>query len=327
MQVNRAEKVRLGIFVALALTVIAVSVFYLVGKRLVTKEDAYCIKFSESVDGLMAGANVKLNGVSVGRVKDISVDSMDVRKVIVYLVVKHGTPIKQDMVANLSGGLSITGIKTVQLSGGTYSAANIPVGGEITAGVSQFKMLTGQAEEIALKFETLLNNFLAVTDDEHQALVSNLLKSIYSLSRGMDTLVRENAATATKISQHGLAAIRQFQITANRTDSLIRDIQQSRPGYKLGKTIDEFQAGGVEFRKKIKEIDAGKTLKSFEKTASTLTSAASKMDNTLTLIQEDLGATMRNIKETTENMAEFSRLIKDNPSLLLRTGEKEERAR
>ena len=52
--------------------------------------------------------NVKLNGVVVGKVVDIFVDSTDVRKIIVKFSVRQGTPIKEDMVANLSGGISIS---------------------------------------------------------------------------------------------------------------------------------------------------------------------------------------------------------------------------
>ena len=65
----------------------------------------------------------------------------------------------------------------------------------------------------------------------------------------------------------------------------------------------------------------------FKNAAKNVSSVAEKMEKTITLIQEDLTITMKKFKETSENMEDFSRIIKDNPSLLLREGNKQERGR
>jgi len=52
---------------------------------------------------------------------------------------------------------------------------------------------------------------------------------------------------------------------------------------------------------------------------------AQKLDITVLRIQEDLSQSMNNLKETMKNMNAFSRQIRENPSVLLRSEEKQER--
>ncbi len=327
MQITKGEKFRLGLFIAIIVGLLAIILFYMVGKRLVTKTDPYSIRFSESVDGLMPGANVKLNGVNIGRVTQIEVDLEDVRKVIVGIAVKHKTPIKKDMVANLVGGLSITGIKTIELSGGTHQAENLAVGSIIPEGVSQLKMLTGQAEAIALKFETLLNNLLTFTDERNQILVSQGLASFNSLTQRVDTLLADNSDLLVNLTEDVNKSVKQFQNVAYKMDVILGEFQKRNPGKKLGETLEEFHNIAVSAKEQVGSADLAKTLDSFQKAADKINELAGKMTHTINIIQEDLTTSMKNMKETSENMEDFSRIIKDNPSLLLRSGDKRERER
>jgi len=327
MQITKSEKARLGIFVFVTGTLIALILFYMVGKKLITKMDPYTIKFSESVDGLMPGANVKLNGVSVGRVTETKVDITDIRKVVVSILINHGTPIKKGMVANLVGGLSITGIKNIELAGGSHTEESIPVGAQIPEGVSQLKMLTGQAETIALKFETLLNNLLTITNSDNQILVNQGLTSIYGLTHQLDTLVQQNYQFLLEMARNANGGIREFRQMATKMDIILSEFTKRNPGKRLGEILEEFHEVALEARSQVKGADLDETLKEFKKAAKNVASLSAKMDKTITLIQEDLTISLKKLKETSENMEDFSRIIKNNPSVLLREGNKQERGR
>jgi phospholipid/cholesterol/gamma-HCH transport system substrate-binding protein len=297
----------------------------MIGKRLVTKEDIYFVKYSESVDGLLPAANVKLNGVTVGKVKELFVDTSDVRVVIVRFGVKHGTPIKTDMVANLTGGLTITGLKTIELTGGSNEAPDVPPGGEVKAGISQLKMLTGQAEAIALKFETLLNNILTLTNEENQVVAVQILRNLSSVSGELDSLITDNKSVIWNIPKNISITMKQLQSAVAKAENLIKEIESANPGKKLDQTISEFQSVGKELRSKVQKTELDKTVKEFQNAAKNITEVSGKLGNTIDVIQEDLGTIMANIKETADNMEDFTRMIKDNPSLLLRTEDKKER--
>jgi len=327
MQTTKSEKVRLGIFIAVTSTLIALVLFYMVGKRLITKMDPYTIKFSESVDGLMPGANVKLNGVNIGRVKAMEVDKTDIRKVVVSIIINHGTPIKEGMVANMVGGLSITGIKNIELAGGENSNANLPVGSQIPQGISQLKMLTGQAEAIALKFETLLNNLLSITNQDNQILINKGLNSAYSLTNQLDTLVQQNYPFLKDIGSTTEASIRDLRQTVRTLNTVLADVKSQNPGKKVGAILDEFYLTAKEARAQIKGAQIDQTLGEFKKAATNVAELSNKIEKLLNHIEENLTISIEKFKETSENMEDFSRIIKDNPSLLLREGSKKERAR
>jgi phospholipid/cholesterol/gamma-HCH transport system substrate-binding protein len=325
VQITRAEKVRLGVFIITTLVLLAVVLFYMIGKRLVTKEDIYFVKYSESVDGLLPAASVKLNGVVVGKVKELFVDSSNVRVVIVRFGVRHGTPIKTDMVANLTGGLTITGLKTIELTGGSNEAPDIPPGGEIKAGISQLKMLTGQAEAIALKFETLLNNILNITNEENQATAVQILRKLSSISYELDSLITGNRDVIWNIPKNISVTMKKLQTASAKAEKLMSEIESANPGKKLDQTLSEFQAVGRELREKVKKTEVDKTVKEFQNAAKNITKVSGKLSNTIDVIQEDLATIMANIKESADNMEDFTRMIKENPSLLLRTEDKKER--
>src|SRR5262245_40961005 len=69
----------------------------------------YRIRFAESVSGLALGDAVKYNGVDVGTVKALSLDTDDPRRVLVDVKLRKETPVKTDTRAMLTPK-GITGV-------------------------------------------------------------------------------------------------------------------------------------------------------------------------------------------------------------------------
>ncbi len=327
MQITKAEKSRLGVFIIFTLLLASGTLFYLMGKHLLQKEDIYFVRFNESVDGLLKAADVKVNGVVVGRVTRIGVDQKDVQKVVVHFAVEAGTPIKTDMQANLAGGISITGLKSIELTGGSTNSPQVAQGGEVHAGISQMKMLTGQAEAIALKFETLINNLLGLTNEQNQARFSAMLESVFNLTTQLDTLILGNKDAFQEIPQSLHSVIKKMESTVDKTDALVSQLQKMNLPVKISQTIEEYRQSGKDVRKKIKEVQIKTTITEMTSAAKHISKAAQKMDKTLSIVQDRLGSIMNSVNETSENMADFSRLIRENPSLLLKSEDKSERGR
>ncbi|GHV16331.1 hypothetical protein AGMMS49938_16250 [Fibrobacterales bacterium] len=151
MDTTKGERIRLGIFVLLMSLLVLGTAAFLIGKKITEKYTPYKTRFTESVDGLNPGAKVKLNGIVVGQVTALEVDEEDLTAVIVKFEVAAGTPVKTTMNANLIGGISLTGLKSIELSGGAPSDPNAKKGDFINSSVSGLKQITGQAENIAEK--------------------------------------------------------------------------------------------------------------------------------------------------------------------------------
>jgi len=182
METTKGERIRLGIFMAITvLLVLGFGVFFL-GKRLSNENVMYHTRFSESVDGLVPGAKVKWNGVDVGKVLELHIDEHNLLAVVVTFEVAKGTPIKASMRANLVGGFSITGLKTIELSGGNPDEPTLPENHEILAGTSQIQQITSRVEIFSVKLEALMNNMLLITGENNQANLAGSLQDLHSVT-------------------------------------------------------------------------------------------------------------------------------------------------
>lgn len=149
-------------FVTAALVVVVLAVFG--GLRLGKSKEHYKVEFTGSVLGLEAGADVTLNGVRVGQVSSLSVSPSDVSRVWVELSVDSGTPVKSDTQAILAYA-GITGLKVIDLRGGTQAAPQLPPGGVIPAGTSSLSRLEQAADRLASGASDLFDRLNRVADN------------------------------------------------------------------------------------------------------------------------------------------------------------------
>jgi phospholipid/cholesterol/gamma-HCH transport system substrate-binding protein len=292
MEATRAEKARLGVFlVALAAAGVAL-VLFLVGGRLLVRTDEYFTRLDESITGLGPGSTVRQNGVDVGQVTAITADSLNIRRTVVHFSVKRGTHIKTDMAVTL-GSYGITGLKYLEITGGSYGAANVPRGGEVKSTLSMLGRLTARADSIAYKVDRLLGNVIAITEMDNR-----------------DNLNRMMAASAR---------------LAESLDSLAQDIQGVQPGRRISALLDQADLTVRSARTKVERSDVEGMVKDYRKAAQDIQQVAGNLDVTVRRTQEDLAISMSNLRESLKNMQSFTRQIRENPSLLLRREDKQER--
>ncbi len=121
---NKANYFFVGLFVFGVFFASLACVLWLGGY---SKEDSfefYKIHTQESVSGLSLKAPVRLLGVEVGSVEDISISDKDGLGVDILIKVKKGTPIKEDTFATLQIQ-GITGLKSIQLEGGNKNSKKL----------------------------------------------------------------------------------------------------------------------------------------------------------------------------------------------------------
>ena len=110
---------KIGLFVIALVISLLVLIFWL-GKFGFEKKkfDEYSIYFQESVSGLNIGSSIKYKGFEVGNVNEIKLNPLNSEEIQLNIVIKKGTPIKEDNYAIL-GNLGITGLKYIELKGGS----------------------------------------------------------------------------------------------------------------------------------------------------------------------------------------------------------------
>ncbi len=154
---TKAQKVRVGIFTAVAGALLAVVLVVFGGMSFWEKQHRYYIVFEDSVMGLENGALVYLNGIKVGAVSGIEVDPADLQKVRVTIEIKDDAHVKSDTQAMLQYA-GITGLRVIDLRGGTYASAPLPPGGTIPLGQTVIDRLQQRAETVVDQTQEIMTH-------------------------------------------------------------------------------------------------------------------------------------------------------------------------
>jgi ABC-type transporter Mla subunit MlaD len=215
----KAQKIRVGLFAAISVALVAFVVVVFGGLRFWESSDHYRVVFDTSVIGLEPGAQVYMNGIKVGTVAAVEIAAEDLRKVAVAIKVKHGTPVHADTRAMLQFA-GITGLKVIDLRDGTSAAPTLPPGSQIVAGVglldkleSQAQVIVEQSGELMKRARQLTDNLVAVTEPAKLAA-----ENLATMSASLKAMVDENRSALRET----LVTIRQTTSGASETLAAIR---------------------------------------------------------------------------------------------------------
>ncbi|MFA5499394.1 MAG: MlaD family protein [Candidatus Cloacimonadia bacterium] len=280
--VTKAQKVRLGVFLFITVSLLLLFFAIIAGNRLFEKLDTYYIAYEDiSVSGLQIGAQVKYHGITVGRVESIKIDSTDVNRIIVEIRIEKGTPIKVDTEATLIL-VGITGQKQVELFGGTKNSTLLEPGSNIIAGATFFDDISSSVEEITVKLDRILDNIDALTSEENQENFSSMLSNLEMI-------------TSTTLS------------AVNKLDSTINSAE-----------FENIVSNTAKFTEDLANTDISGVVDELNAAISQANEAFTHIDLLVIRSRRDILATFETLKEAVDNFEEFTRLLSEDPSLILR---------
>jgi phospholipid/cholesterol/gamma-HCH transport system substrate-binding protein len=193
-------RLKVGIFVTISFFVLAAAILWLAGSQFFRPVDNYQIVFSQSVSGLLPGAAVEYLGVTVGKVETVHLTSDTPPRAAVYVALEPGTPIRKNTTAHLIGSL-VTGIRFIELTGGSAEAPPMPIGGTIEVTSGEFEQFRDQASEIA---DRLLSTLTRIEQDllneQNRAAFSTFLRNASHLSETLSTSLDDVSTPATRAS-------------------------------------------------------------------------------------------------------------------------------
>lgn len=191
---TKAHKIRVGLFMVVTTTLLALVVMAFGGLRFWEKHTSYRIVFGGSVMGLERGATVYLNGIKVGRIDEIEFSQQDVSKVEVKISVRRGTPIHTDTRALLSMA-GITGLKVIDLQDGSLGSPLLPPDGVIAQGKTTLDKIESQAKSIAdssmqlmKRANQIVDNLATITDPSKFTAVEEILAQTRSTSQNLTAM-------------------------------------------------------------------------------------------------------------------------------------------
>ncbi len=202
---SRINYTVVGIFVLIFTTGMIWFAFWLAKYGLQKEFDYYKVQMSESVSGLSKDSTVKLHGVDVGSISEITINPKDIEKVEIILKINRGTPIKEDMVV-FTEMYGVTGISYIQIDGGTNGAKtleptedHIPV---ISTAPSWLNKTTKGLGTLADRITLLV--------DKSQKLLSE--KNIETLGKVFDN-TEKITAKAEEVEQKAINSLEEVDIT------------------------------------------------------------------------------------------------------------------
>jgi phospholipid/cholesterol/gamma-HCH transport system substrate-binding protein len=310
------------------------AVLLLAGLKVWERRDVYSVRFDESVSGLEVSAQVKYQGFRVGRVDGMSIDPKDPSKILVTLSLEEGTPLYEgtEAVLDMSG---ITGLKTINLTPGDPRAKLIKPGAELPAGESLVGKITGRAETITLKVEQIANNLATWTGDDNRVRIERLLDSVTKLVDDVDVFVNDTreplAGALTEVAKSGdairgtavqgtktMAELEKTLVTARGAIAEADRILKAVDNKSIKQTITSANRAMVSLDRRLGDAELGKSLVALQSALAQITKLLQEMDLAVRASREDFVASLKHIRQASEDLREFSRIIAQDPSVLLR---------
>ncbi|HMA63881.1 MAG: MlaD family protein [Fibrobacterota bacterium] len=295
MSLSRAQSARLGIFLLSGLVLLAILIAIPLGVKLTDKFKRYTAYFSgESLSGLEQGSTVKFNGVPVGKVESIKYLPDDLSRVKVELKLQEDFPMKVDMIAT-TNAMGITGLKYIEITGGTNDAALLKEGSVVPTKPSMISAITGKAEVIMAKIEVLLNHLNEISNPDSLVALKSTLANVQAISVDIKDFVNQAKPHMTKLASSSTGIIAKVDSIAGDVRGITKSFADSMPMNKFVNIINQ--------------VDS-------------TTNALKELSENLALMirqtREDFTVSMQNIREASENANNLTKTVAENPSLLLR---------
>ncbi len=301
MSISASQKARLGVFVVGA-TVLMVLFFAIpLGLRFTNDFNSFVAYFEgESLSGLEQGAVVKFNGIPIGNVVSITYQPHNLSLVKVMLEIQSDFPMKVDMFAT-TGAMGITGLKYVEISGGSNEADLLKSGAELPTRMSMMASISGRAETITEKIDLLLDHLTHLTDPDSLGGIKNIVDNVAQMSNDVSLFFSGAMPGITRMT--------------SSSEDVIN---------KVSRIADDIKGFTKAFDEDLSSQNIASVLERFESAVGSMNDLTDQLSLMVLQTREDFSISMENIREASDNTNQLTRLLAENPSLLLR-GESRER--
>jgi phospholipid/cholesterol/gamma-HCH transport system substrate-binding protein len=287
MKRTRRDLVRVGAFTLVAGAILAGSLLWIAGSRLLRSRDVYEVIFAESVSGLSAGSQVEYQGVVVGTVRDIRLTKDLPPRVSVIVALEPSTPVRRDTRASLLGSF-VTGIQYIELQGGTEEAPPLPPGGVIPGNVPFLAGLQSRAVRAAELVLDILTRL-----DRHVFTESN--------AERMTSLITDLGVVATRL----------------------RTVSEMFEGEEAGRDVAQMLSQVTQTARSVEAVFDDFYARR-ERVYGSLTDAIEELDTLLADVRtgtggaEGIAALGGDVRDALERVNEVLDVIEADPSVLLR---------
>ncbi|HEX6120426.1 MAG TPA: MlaD family protein [Dongiaceae bacterium] len=312
-----------GVFVAAMIVALLWALAQISGRTGPT--DSYSI-LMDSVTDIDYGTLVRYEGYKIGQVEKIEPEWVDGRyRFNVVVSVDKGWKFPSDSIARISAS-SFLAAKTVEVFGGK-SPQLLAEGGQIMSGppADAFSLMAQVAGQIGDLSENSLKPLIQDVDDIIKRIGSNTDANLDELFNSLQAIATEVQDKTPKITGDISTFTTQMNATLLQADRFLDDQNLQSVRTILANTekatrdastaAAEVKTLGQKLEQLADQVNdmIGDNRKNVDKSLANL-------EYILRSVSQNIDSITRNIDGTARNMSEFSRLIRQNPGLLLNGG-------
>ena len=298
MYSQRTNYVVVGLFVTAMLAAAMIWIVTLTGKT--GPRDSYALTF-ENVADVKFGTQVRYEGFPVGEVESITPVPDGARmRFRVGVSINRGWRMPQDSVARITAS-SFLAAKTIDITSGS-STEPIPEGGEIA---------TAPAGDIFATMATTAAEVSELSRQNLRPLLDTLNDLAGTLADGAPRIT-EDLTSVTRRMNDSLAALQ--EILASENIQAIRRVVQN-----AASTSDTVAGSSNDLASALRHADnlTRNLDELLQENRSNLDQSLEDVQYTLRSMTQTVDSIVYNLDGAARNMNEFSRLIRQNPGLLL----------
>ncbi len=322
---NKISYALVGFFVIAMSALLIAMGLWLAFKTEEKHYDTYIVDMRESVSGLNTNAQVKYQGVQVGKVSRIEFIPNQAGVVRVYLDIADGTPLREDATAKLASQ-GLTGLAYIELEGGTSDKplpAKQPFSEirfkpslfvRVDAGVSNLLEkadgLTSDAEKLIANVIVLSEQANKILGEENQQTFANTLKNIEVLSQVLaerkDT-IHSSLTNLDKVLKNSAQITTDASNISKDISLALKNVQQLTQ--QLTKTVDNVNT----------MVDNNRT--DVQKTTAALAQLSQQLNSDIKRASSELlpnvNLTLSELRNLINTLNTFSQDLKRQPNMMI----------
>jgi len=260
MKKKISHKVRLGIFISLGILIFILAIYFIGEKQQLFRSTFRLSGVFKDVAGLQVGNNVRLSGINVGTIDNITIISDTSVRVIILVDENTRQFIKKDAVASI-GSEGLMGNKVLVISPGTGGKKSIE--NDDVIATSQ----PTDIDEIMKSLKTTIDNTAYITGDLAK-IATNIESGKGTIGRLMMGKTWRQDIESTIINlKDGSVGFKTFMDKTNQLDSILIRLNKtidntSSITYDLSKITDNIQSGEGMIGKLLMDQSMGQNLDS-----------------------------------------------------------------
>jgi phospholipid/cholesterol/gamma-HCH transport system substrate-binding protein len=292
----RANEIKTGLMIVLSLLVLGLFLIMIFGLDF-GKETKEYLLYLDYVGGIKKGSIVKYRGVDAGEVSDIEIPNDQETGILVKLEVDANTPIRKGSRAFVSS-VGLMGSKHIEITAGSSEAALLSEGDVIQSKESlSFGQMAEAMGDLNSQLQLLVSRANAFFNEERQAQIASMMGNL-------DTLIKEGRDPF-------LGSMANLEDFSGQLAEMSKNINTLMTKNEV--TLDELLS------------DLKETSKATNKLIKDLQSTVTNLESMMESNDQNVAEMIENFQSTSQNLEVFSRILKEQPWLLVRKSSPPER--